>query len=110
MFLIALECAVVAYVYVTILTKPGHILHKWALLLEKELIEETFIPYYKRKEHWLYKPLIGCELCCAGQLSLWSCILNDHFNPVFVTITICMAILFTKIISLVINRLNEQNN
>ncbi|MFT3704639.1 MAG: hypothetical protein QM802_19900 [Agriterribacter sp.] len=105
MLLTALYCAIVAYVYINILIAPGMILHRWAVFLEKDLVKETFEPMYQRKEHWLYKPLIGCELCCAGQLGLWSGLFSEWFDPINLVIVICMAILFTKTISLIINKL-----
>jgi hypothetical protein len=33
--------------------------------------------------HWLYKPLIGCEKCHAGQVALWLFFfLTDEANPI----------------------------
>lgn len=54
--------AVIAYVYAVPLTEPKMILHKWYKFLDRLLM-----PRYE----WLFKPLVDCEKCVAGQLSLW---------------------------------------
>lgn len=59
-----------------------------------------------RDFEWIFKPLVGCEKCVAGQIALWGFLLwrglplslGDGFHLLF---TICAAILitvFTKII------------
>lgn len=103
---LAFQCAVVAYVYCAILVKPGMILHWWAVLVEKALVKETLTPVYERKEHWLYKPVIGCEQCVSGQIAFWISLFQyDLFQQVFI---ICMSILITKTISVCIGYLTAR--
>lgn len=59
LFFITFIIAIAAFTYSVILTEDGHILHR----LESNL-------YHKLPE-WLYKPLIGCQYCVAGQWALW---------------------------------------
>ena len=53
-----LKIGVIAYI-AFVLMSPGMILHFYARLIDK-------IPW-----DWLYKPLGGCLMCFAGQVSLW---------------------------------------
>ena len=50
--------ALIAWVYSTLLTDAGMVLERLYMLLMK-------LP------DWLFKPLIGCSYCVAGQFSLW---------------------------------------
>lgn len=60
--ILAFVIGLVAYVYAVILTDPEHIFHAlWKCL-------EARLPW------WLFKPIIGCELCVAGELALWTLI------------------------------------
>lgn len=54
-----LAIAISAFVFSNILTDTGMILHQVSEDLEEKL------------PSWLYKPLIGCQYCVAGQWSLW---------------------------------------
>lgn len=57
---LAFVIGMIAYVYAVILTDPDHIfenLRKWA---------ERILPPF------LFRPLIGCEKCVAGQIALWT--------------------------------------
>lgn len=124
MYILALQCAVVAYVYSEILISHGHIMypfHKWltAMLTKEEEIpvpdntpaEVKAMPGYKPitlRKHIitkspLLKPLGDCPLCMSGQLMLWCFIANLFTLPVFITLlcnlifTICFAILLTLV-------------
>lgn len=100
MFLIALKCAIVAWVYVCILTQPGQILSWWKKFLSKYLVKETDDEKgYQIKVHWIWKPLVDCEKCVAGQLALWTCVFNGQIGLVNSIVTIFSAILFTQIIT-----------
>jgi hypothetical protein len=59
MLLITLLLAVAAFTYSEILTTPDMLLGKIFNYLER------ILPL------WLFKPLIGCSKCVAGQWSLW---------------------------------------
>jgi hypothetical protein len=55
----ALAVAIVAYVYSQVLTEPGMIFNRLYNALDRTLPE------------WLFRPLIGCMYCVAGQMALW---------------------------------------
>jgi membrane-bound metal-dependent hydrolase YbcI (DUF457 family) len=70
LFIFSLKLAIVAYIYSDVLTEGGMILNPMYVFLDtwkynkragKKLIPE-----------WLFKPLIGCYKCVAGQMALWS--------------------------------------
>lgn len=130
---IAVKAAVIGYVYAAILIQPGEILH-WLfrifqkLLTTKEIItidppEELIgkVPATKReiiKEHWLLKPLGGCEKCTAGQISFWLFLYASIFqkyylynDSIFVitnhVFTICLTILITILIKRLFQKLNR---
>lgn len=78
---LSLMCAVVAYVYAEVLTKPGEVLAGWCSFLCKHLIKVTVVNCAEvRKEHWLFKPLIGCGKCVAGQMALWTYLYDTYAN------------------------------
>lgn len=56
---LSLAIALSAFTYSNILTEPGQILHETYDRLERLLPE------------WIFKPLIGCQYCVAGQWALW---------------------------------------
>lgn len=64
-FLIALT----AYVYKTFLAYEP-VLNWWFKIGDK---------YHNR---WFYKPVWGCEFCIAGQLALWTFLLNVIFRVI----------------------------
>lgn len=93
-FFTALQIGVIAYVYAEILVEPGQILFWLKYFLKRWLVrrvkvrvaehipevlanDEEFMKTHEPKfeyievERWLYKPLIGCSKCVAGQASLW---------------------------------------
>ncbi len=86
---LCLELAVIAYVYSVVLTEPEMILNSWYRFLEK------YIGDYQ----WLFKPLIDCYKCVAGQMALWSYpILTQHYTIFGHLTTICMTIFISIII------------
>lgn len=98
----AFLCATIAYVYAEILTEGGMILNRWYKLLERRVGRWPFI----------FKPLIDCSKCVAGQVALWSYplvykpayfhtneLIYSYSYSVFEHVAcICMAILLTLII------------
>ncbi len=139
-FLIALMAAVIGYVYARILIQPEHILGPFWAWLKRKLTRHDYYPEIRElpeeiarlkgkeyesvrvdetREHWLLKPLGGCELCTAGQLCLWIFLyhwlilkLYLQFNSIFEAIlnmifTICLAILLTRLLALLVERLSR---
>jgi hypothetical protein len=86
-----LSIAVVVYVFV-ILTSPGMIFYFWYKLIDKI------------KYDWLFKPLGGCNLCTAGQASLWFYLIkyfhsyNFLEHIVFISGTILIVMILDKLI------------
>ncbi|MGN6491160.1 MAG: hypothetical protein ACTHLE_04130 [Agriterribacter sp.] len=105
MFELGFYCAVVAFVYAGILVKPGHILHWWAVFLEKHLVKEIFQPAYERKESWIYKPLVGCPLCVGGQIGLWTAVFMGGAWYECIILP-CLTILFVSWLMGIHNKLN----
>lgn len=58
---ISFACALIAYVYSTMLTKPDMILAGWYRFLDRTIGNTLF-----------FKPLINCFLCVSGQMALWA--------------------------------------
>ncbi|MFT4203491.1 MAG: hypothetical protein QM610_06205 [Chitinophagaceae bacterium] len=89
-YLVALTVGIGAFTYTHILVGPGMLLEKvndWAQL---------HLP------PWLYKPIIGCEKCVAGQWALWSYIaVFDRYDwkwhMLFTLLAIFLADIVTKI-------------
>ena len=69
LFFFSLKIAVVAVIYKTVLSQEP-VLNWWFKIGDK---------YYKR---WFYKPIWGCEFCIAGQLALWTYVLNVIFGVI----------------------------
>jgi hypothetical protein len=63
-------------------------------------------------ERWFYRPIWGCEKCFAGQLALWLYIRYHwrHYNLLCHLLTIGSAIIFTVIISFIINQIQRKND
>jgi hypothetical protein len=119
----ALLCAIIGYVYSSILTEPGKILDWWKAALnraffpllyregccDKECIDvitsfrigrKTF--KFKRRlrnYEFLYTMLIGCSMCVSGQIALWSYVI---VRPLFdweisiLIVRICSAIIICQ--------------
>lgn len=49
----------IGFVYAFVLTEPYMIFEKLVVFLERKL------------PTWLFKPIIGCERCVTGQITLW---------------------------------------
>lgn len=84
--------AISAFVYSNMLTEEGMIFNSLFETLEEKLPE------------WLFKPLIGCQYCVAGQWSLWFFIYYAIFEAkdyeLYVHIWFVMQTIFiTKIIT-----------
>lgn len=78
---LSLMCAAVAYVYAEVLTNPGEVLHWWYRFMYKLCIKvKVKNGREARKEHWLFKPLIGCGKCVAGQMGLWVYLYDTYAN------------------------------
>lgn len=92
-YILSIQIAVCAFVYVVLLTEPYYIFGDLYGYLEKRL------PWY------IFKPIMGCEKCVAGQLALWSYLylnyreydLNHAFEHIFF---ICLTIITTHTITL----------
>ena len=97
---IAILAAVIGFVYVTILTQPGHVLRWWYELLW-DGYNKVFPPekesHYKYK--WIMNPILECELCVSGQLALWIFLFTAPFNLINLIFCICLSILIAKILS-----------
>ena len=82
---------IVAYVFV-ILTSPGMIFHFYFKLINR-------IPW-----DFLFKPLGGCNICFAGQLSFWFYLVryfhsyNVFEHIVFVSSAILVVMILDKLI------------
>lgn len=76
LFILTWAVAISAFVYTEILTDSGMILFHWKGFLFK---------IFKSDENWLYKILVGCTYCVAGQWTLWLYLLfaligHDYFD------------------------------
>jgi hypothetical protein len=69
----ALGYAVAAFVYCTVLVKPGMILNPWYDWLDRKIgpASGDILNDGKGRAEWLFKPLVGCCKCVAGQFGLW---------------------------------------
>lgn len=81
--------AISAYVYSQVLTMPDMILNGWYCFLDKHV----------GKYRWLFKPLVECCYCVAGQLSLWVFVITNwyEFDVLAGVNFICLTIFFTEI-------------
>lgn len=84
--LVAILIGITAWVYVDILTRGEMILGKLSQYL------------YEKLPLWLYKPIIGCSYCVAGQVALWYLILTKQFS-FYSIILICISIFTVAIIN-----------
>lgn len=93
--LTSFSLAVVAYVYSMVLTEPEMILNPWYNFLDKHL----------SRWPWLFKPLIGCFRCVAGQMAFLHFLFRylkagsfEDYNAGFHIFTICFTILLSQLI------------
>ena len=85
----ALFISLWAYLFTGVLSEPGAVFG-W---LNKGLCETC--------PEWLYKPLIGCAVCHAGQVALWFQVWayfgGGGFSVPFILISIGSALLLVKL-------------
>lgn len=92
MYLLALNIAVVAYIYSVVLTEPGMFLNPLYRLLNS-WNEKGILP------DWLFYPLIGCSKCVSGQMALWYYVVTcTSYNVVDHILLISYTILFVVLI------------
>jgi len=91
----ALELALTAYVYSEVLTQPGMILNGFYNWLERNLVTES-----QGRLEVIFKPLIGCYLCVAGQFALWGYLIAylPHYNLFEHVFFICLTIFIARIL------------
>ena len=104
----SLSCAIIAFVYSYLLTRDGEILRGVYLFLKKHLIKKTIVKAYdngeyieveKEEESILFKPLISCEKCVAGQIAMWyGVFMLRPYNFFTHVLLICASIFITVII------------
>ena len=100
LYILSIQISVCAFVYVVLLTEPYYIFGDLYAYLE------TRLPWY------IFKPIMGCEKCVAGQLSMWGYLylnyleydLHHAFTHVFF---ICLTIIITHIITLLMKWLKN---
>lgn len=83
----ALQIAVIAYVYAVILIEPDMLLAEFYLQLRIR------IGRYK----WIFKPLIDCDRCVAGQIALWYSVYNSLTVAQSISL-IALSIFLTQIL------------
>ena len=75
LFLLTWALAIVAYIYTIVLTDTGMLLawwrHFWLMRFRKRGGEDN--P--------LFKIIVGCEYCVAGQWALWAYVYLSIFKP-----------------------------
>lgn len=103
MLTIAFISALIAFVYSVVLTQPKEILHGWGLFLY-----EITYNHQKEDNHWIYRLLISCEKCIAGQLCLWWYLIRNFnsYSPdkiIYHICTICLGIFLTIILKKIYN-------
>lgn len=67
--------SVVSYVYSEVITQPSMILNGFYNWLDRRIGETSTHP-----KMWLFKPLIGCPQCVAGQIGLWFYLIVSYHN------------------------------
>lgn len=84
------------FVLVNILTAQGHILSR--------------INYYlvERLPEWLYKPLLGCSYCVAGQWALWYTIFTEGFALITTIQNVALAVFTVHVIITAENYLTHE--
>jgi hypothetical protein len=103
-YILAIKLAITAYVYAEMLTEPGMLLNR-------------LHSYLSRLPDYVFKPLIGCCKCVAGQLAFWVyllVIMKPAFSWGMLSASIgnhiffvSLTILTTWIISKAADRLNR---
>lgn len=100
-FTLSFLIAVLAFVYSYILSQPGEpfgLLNKWLY----RFFENDKRMQEGKELHPLYKLLIGCEKCIAGQIALWCFLLLNYSeytikalfpHILFVSLTIFLTVI-----------------
>jgi hypothetical protein len=81
-FIFSFYIAIIAFVYSEILTEGGMILNGLYKFLEKHL----------GKYPYIFKPLIDCSKCVAGQIALWVYLFIPEYNLFQHAAVICLSI------------------
>jgi hypothetical protein len=90
---LAFKIASIAYMYAGPLTQPGHIFSRWKNMLSEMLDGKDRDGKYLTRWHWLYDPLIGCTICVAGEMMLWSLVILNYFPQFMRVIDVCFLIM-----------------
>lgn len=107
-YIVSFLIAVLAVVYVNILTGPGEVLEWLKRGLHNMLNDEQKLNDGEGY-HPLYKMLVGCEKCFAGQVALWTYFIMhvDRYQSIsftlifnhimFISLTIFMTVIIQSI-------------
>lgn len=86
----------IAFAYSAVLTEAGMILNPWYNFLDKHI----------GRKPWLFKPLVDCFKCVAGQFAFWHYVLRflkvgsfAGYDLLFHIFTICFTIYITLILN-----------
>lgn len=94
--MIALQIALIAYVYADVLTKSGQLLSRPYAILT------NIANNYPRAE-WFLNPVMLCSKCVAGQMAFLTLILYGHFH--FEWVRTVLDVLFFLSISIFLVKL-----
>jgi hypothetical protein len=84
---IGLICAIIGYVYSSVLTEPKMLLNKPYLFLERVFPE------------FIFSPIIGCFRCVSGQIALWTYLfIHKEYLWYKHILLVCLSILLSVII------------
>lgn len=100
---IAFISSLIAFVYAIVLIQQKEILHGWHSFIYRLTYMES-----RQDNHWIYRILIGCEKCIAGQICLWWFLIRNfkHYKPDLIIqhiFTICLGIFLTIILKKIYN-------
>jgi hypothetical protein len=103
-YLLSFNLALIAFVWVAILTQPSHIFGWFPGLV------------YRITKYWKAGPVIRkllyeCELCISGQLALWGYLVHvfstiEAYNPYHHIICIFFAIFIAGILNAIWQKIN----
>lgn len=101
--------ALCAFTYSIILTQPKMILNPFYKFLSRKFVKETC---NGQKEHWIFKILIHCEKCVAGQWALWIYLYMNYsgyiLNPIETACNHAAFILITIFTTTIIKPIHEK--
>jgi hypothetical protein len=100
----ALMYSIGAFVYCSILTDAGMILNPWYNWLDRKIgpsSGDCLAENPKGRAEWLFKPLVGCCKCVAGQFGLWGYLIQfrQEYNLAHHILFITFAIYLIKFIA-----------